>query len=235
MSGRVLVTGGSHSGGNWAVEIIRTSQCFHLTQGEGRGMFLHPLWPGYATKLAIGNPGLYWVNLRKLMGDYLDLKVVFMTRHPVDTCLSKMVRGHPKLGDGAISYPWEYPWDCTMKGSVVSVEIVYDLFCRLKENFPKRVLWVKMENLILDIEKTCRSICSFLCVEFKEEMLRAHQFVKNRYQLERYKGKIQTSQVDMWKRWDKIHGGFFKDHPEVVSFLWEFLTPITLHWEYPAI
>lgn len=232
--GRVLVTGGSHSGGNWAVEIVRASQCFKFTQSiEDRALFLHPLWPGYATKLAIGNPGLYWSNLRKLMNEYHDLKVVFMTRHPVDTCLSKIIRGHPELGDGRIDHPWDYPWDCTMKGSVVSMEVVHELFCRLFESYRERCLWVRMEDLITDTSEVCRTISRFLGVECKEEMFQAHGQIQNQYQQARYGGKIQGSQVNMWERWDTIHDGFFKGHPEIVAYLWEFLLSITQYWEYP--
>ena len=218
---RILVTGPGHGGTNWATEIVRASGLFNFTEAvEDRHLFKRDVLPeGYATKLATENLGLYWENLKALMEKYPDLGVVFITRHPVDNCLSKIVRGLPTGGDGQVNVIWDYSWDSTIKGSVKSMEHAYTLLTHLQKEYPHRVIRIKMENLILDQKEEVRRLCEFLAVPMNDAMLEAYKNTRNRYHRSRYGATLDTSQVEMYKRWDSIYDGFFKNKKPIIDFL----------------
>jgi len=72
------------------------------------------------------------------------------------------------------------------------------------------VLLVKMENTITSAEKECKRWCKHLALEYSPEMLEGPAHMRDKYKMTRYKGKIQVSQLCLWKRLYSIYDGFFK-------------------------
>lgn len=210
---RVLITGSGRTGTNWLTEIVRASEQFDFTKSiEDRQFFQHQSLPErYGTKLATENAGFDWYNINRMMEKYDDLKIIFSIRHPVSTCMSKIVRGQPSSRGGDASN--SLAPDATVEGSIKAVCHTFDLFVKLKRKFPNRVIRIKLEDLIHGKHRDhqIKRICKFLKIEFKEEMLRAYQNTRNRYHKNRYGKKIDNSQKDIYKNWPVVYNGFFKN------------------------
>ncbi len=234
--GRVLITGAGHTGGNWVTEIVNLSGAFRFTeQVEDRELFNRgPLPEGYGTKLATDNAGMYPENLGRLLDAHPDLKVVFTLRHPIDTCLSKIYRATPSDENEPAPDMLNYSFDGTVLGAVKSIEFMYTVMSFLRSNYPDRVLFVKLEDLIADAEREVDRICAFLEIDKIPEMLEAYKYSRNRHHEKRYAGKLDTSQIFIHKRWDTIYNGFFRDKAEVVKRLFYYLRDMIEKFGYSS-
>lgn len=237
--GRLLVTGPGHSGGNWVTEIARATGLYKFTDVvEDRTLFfVSELCDGYATKLATDNLGVSIPNVVALLQKYPDMKILFTVRHPVDNCLSKIYRGQPIEGNEPFNSLLEFSWDATVHGSVKSIEIAFSLLLYLLSNYRNRVFVVKLEDLILNTEEATRNICRFVGAEFSKELLSAYRNTRNRWQIERYGGKIDRSQINMYRRYTTIYNGFFSDKLDYVNYIGRFLISITqaLGYEFSIV
>ncbi len=231
---KLLVTGPGHSGGNWATEIARATGLFNFTpMVEDRNFFFYEDLPDkYATKLATDNLGMSWENLVDMLLVYSDMKVIFTMRHPVDNCLSKIVRGLPKDGNEPFKTLLEHSWEATINGSIKSIEIAYSIFNQLYSYCSDRLLVVKMEDLILHTEDITKKICKFIGAEYKEEYCNAYANTRNVHQQKRYKGEKDLSQIEMYKRYDTIYDGFFTQAGDLIKFMHKHLGYIVKGFGY---
>lgn len=206
---RVLVTGAGRSGTNWATEIVRGTGKFRFTkQIEDRNFFRRWRLPRYyGTKLATENIGFTWENLKSKIQKYDDLMVIFITRHPIDNCLSKIKRGQPNYKGGDASS--ELAPDATTYGAISALGHTYHIFQNLTKDYPERTFHIKLENLISDTEKEVLRICHFIKCKPTKKALEAFKHNRNKFQKARYGNDIDISQIDMYKRWPEIYDGFF--------------------------
>jgi len=231
---RVIVTGGGRGGTNWITEILRISNYYKFTTNvEDRQILGHDnLYAGYATKLATENKMMTFENINMLLKRYDDLKLVFSVRHPIDHCISKIYRGRPSSqgGDGSD----QYAPDSTIAGSIAAVNYVYTLYKQLKNVYPNRIIFVKLENLIninnrrIQINK----LCEFLHIEFNNNMLLAHKNNRNKYQKKRYGDTIDITQLNLRDQIDTIYNGFFKDKKDMISIISNSVTLPMKGFEY---
>ncbi|NOY53535.1 MAG: glycosyltransferase [Deltaproteobacteria bacterium] len=234
---RIVITGAGHSGTNWITEIVRSSGRYQFTEYmEDRELFRHKELPtGYGTQLATENPGFHWKNLKTLLDRYKDLAVILITRHPIDTCLSKIVRGQLKGGDGPVENIWDYSWDSTLKGSVKSIEGMYDILVRLQQEYPDRVHRLTLEDLITQRETEIDRICSFLQILRTEAMTEAYRNIRNVHQQKRCGKAVDGGQINLYRNLQEAFGGFFHDKKELVAFLCRELQPISEALGYEVI
>ena len=219
---RLLITGPGHSGGNWVTEICRATGNYNFTQVlEDRNILYREKLPeGYATKITTDFPGINWLSFYGLLEKYDDLKIIFTFRHPLDNCLSKIARGMPIEGNEPFSSLIDFSYEATSYGSIKSVECAYVTYSTLRvSRFSDRIIGVKLEDLIKNEEIVIRELCEFIEVDYKDEYCNGYARTNNRWQIKRYDRKLDTSQIDMYKRWDSIYDGFYKDKKEVVNLL----------------
>lgn len=208
---KVLITGSGRTGTNWLTEIVRASNQFAFTASvEDRQFFNRRNLPGrYGTKLATENVGFNWHNINRMMEKYDDLRIIFSIRHPVSTCMSKIVRGQPSYQGGDASN--NLAPDATVEGSIKAINHTFNLFVKLKKKFPQRVMKIRLEDLITDVSTEVDRICKFLDINFKEGMLEAYKNTRNKYHRKRYGNCIDKSQKRVYKEWRSAYNGFFKN------------------------
>ena len=180
--------------------MLRATNCVTFSQDvEDRAWFDRPIPDNYGTKLAIENRGMSVDALSVALRNYPDLYIIFALRHPVDNCLSKIVRGQPRSKGGDTGSE-VYCDDADREVSVRLVKTLYDWIASLQEMCPDRVLTVRMEDIILRTEDTVRDLCEQFNIEFYDTMLDFAQNNRNRYQKGRYGNSLSTSQVNIYRQ-----------------------------------
>jgi len=123
--------------------------------------------------------------------------------------MSKIYRGTP--GNDAGATPAD---DSTFDGCLEDIKWMSEIYCHIVNHFRDRIKLVKMEDVILDYEKTMTDICEFCGIDYLPEM---KDFTSRfRGSVKRTKGKryngIDKGQVGLYKRKDSVYDGFFLSH-----------------------
>lgn len=237
---RLLITGPGHSGGNWVTEICRETGVYNFTKAiEDRTILYNKeLHEGYATKITTDFPGINWLSLFNLLDVYDDMKVIFTFRHPLDNCLSKIMRGMPLPDNEPFNDLIDFSYEATLYGSVKSIEYAFLSMHTLKTTpVSNRVMFTRLEDLIRNEKEQIEKICNFIGIEYNDRLLGGYSRTYNRWQIKRYNRELDTSQIDMYKRWDTIYNGFYKNKKQVIELLVHFLRPYidVLGYEYEGI
>lgn len=216
---RILVSGTGRSGTNLATEVARGLDVVRFTkQIEDRELFDYSILPeSYGTKLVTENPAFSLENIRKLMKNHVDLHLIFSVRHPVDTCMSKIVRGH--IGGTAA--------DRTVEGSINAVRHFYMIFVAMLSEHRKRTYGMRMEDLLLDPQKEIAAIAEFLNAKTTKTALEFYKHNRNRFHRRRYGHRIDSTQIGIYRRWDEAYGDFFSQRKEDINILKKELWTIT--------
>jgi len=245
---RILVTGTSRGGTTITKEVVKGLNIVDWYpkkpgREEGRNFFKYEILPqNYGTKLPTPNPispdqsHLYGKehrygneysftieNLIKRMREYKDLHLIFSFRHPVDTCMSKIVRGQ-KHSDGGDKSWEEVSPDGTPEGAILAVKLLDKIYKEIDWLYSKRILAVWFDNLLLNPEAEVGIIARFLGVTATKKALEFYKYNSNRYQFKRYGANLDKSQVGIHKRWETAYDGFFKDRGEDIRKIKESFT-----------
>lgn len=235
---RILITGPGRGGTTLLREVVVGLGVarFHggvYSKEEDWGFFEYDVLPeNYMTKLTTRNPpdrdmGYTHENLVKHMEKHDDLHLVFSIRHPVDTCMSKIVRGQ-KHSDGGYKW-WEaVSSDGTVEGAIRSMMVMRDIYRVVKSRYPQRVLAVRMEDLILDSKTTVSKIAEFLHCEVTKRSLVFYRYNSNPYQFREYGTDLDKSQVNLHEKWESAYGGYFKNKEADIKKLKETFRDWTL-------
>jgi len=214
---RILISGTGRGGTNLLTELVKKITDVKFTeQVEDRSFFSRQLTQDYGTKLAIDHPTFTPVSLANKMAQYCDLNVIFSIRHPVDNCLSKIVRGQP-ASLGGDKNTENISDDGHPLSAIMAVKNLYTVISRAKSTYPNRVMVVKMENIIMDTKSEVDRISSFLAISpniyegFQENN-------RNKYQKGRY-GKSLAPQVSLYEDLQNNFNGFFIDKEEIVCYI----------------
>lgn len=216
---RILVTGAGRSGSNLVAAIVR---CFpEVTfdrKTEDRNFFKYGTLPeNYGTKLCFENNGYTIEALDRMMREYPDLKVILSVRHPVDNCLCKVVRGQPKGSlntDSGVDY---ISPDATPEGAIKFVKMANDVWEMLNKNHPNRFAVVGMEDIIKDVVDVADDLQFFLGLDKEADLSKFYSNKINVHQAKRYGTELRENQIDLYKKWDTIYGGYFKNRKEYVD------------------
>jgi len=226
---RILVTGTGRSGTTLLREVVigldvARFQCGIYSKEEDWGFFKYKELPeNYMTKLVTPSPpnfdrGYNIENLIKYMERYGDLHLLFSIRHPVDTCMSKIVRGQ-KHSDGGYKYWERLSTDATVEGAIRSVNTMRKIFDAVKSHYPQRVLAVKLEDLILKSGETVHKIAEFLCCKVTRRSAVFYRYNSNPYQFREYGTDLYKLQVDLHEKWRTAYNGYFKDKEQDIKTL----------------
>jgi len=216
---RILVTGTGRSGTCLLVEIPRGLNIVKFSDKvEDRTFFKYEKLPeNYGTKLVTEHATFTLGNMVGYMEKYQDLHIMFSLRHPLDIFLSKVRRGQ-KASDGGDRTRERIADDATPLTAIETTKDFYEKHTKLIKLFPGRVMSVKMEDLIISPKIIVEGVAKYFNVEPTKE---AHEFAsrdRNRYHKKRYRGEIDKGQIEMYKRWDTIYDGFFKEKKYIIKF-----------------
>jgi hypothetical protein len=258
---KVIVSGFSRSGSNLITEMVRRTRRFIFTDFilefprkvkatwiEDRTFFLDRFVcvPNYGTKQNIGVPNFSWLALENFMHKY-NLYVVFCMRHPVDATLSAIVRGLPpeeggdswwlmegkerkditrKFGDFSHSRSW------FVDHAIFKYGVGYDIYANLIARFSKRILVVRLEDVIVDVRTEAERICSFLGTPFNSSMLEPWKYLRHIPIKMRHGSGLNKNQINVYKSLDSAYNGFFKEEEDFVAKLSEELKEFSRVWGY---
>jgi hypothetical protein len=158
------------------------------------------------------------------MEQHPDAKIIWAARDPRDHALSKMFRGRVAAGFAA---------DATMVGSYEDMRKMHACYTWLKDHYPDRVMVVKMEDMLQDIEATTQRMCQWLGIRYVPEMC---NFV-GRVRHEKYSKiylQLDTERVSLWKNLETAYGGFFHNKEEFrnIESFFHTLEFITKEFDY---
>ena len=229
---KILVTGAGRGGTNLATELIKKMNIVNFTSNiEDRNFFTYNiLMDNYGTKLATENKGYSIETIDRMMKNNTNLYIVFVVRHPIDNCLSKIVRGQPKSRGGDSIVEILAP-DATITGSVEAINNMYNIHKFLSENYNNRLITFKMEDLIIDTEHVVNMIADKLNIKVSSDIYNFHKFNRNKYQKERY-GDTLHVQVDLYKNLKLNFNGFFNGKSNYINVLSETLKEIIEYFNY---
>jgi hypothetical protein len=194
----VLIFSCGRTGTNLVLEILSGSKLLSPSPyPEDKQIFTRGIcYPyNYLTK----SDSIYCDNFG-LFADFMKknwhCKVIWTLRHPYDTAMSKIYRG------------WGHADDANLKGCVKDMYYMAYLYCEAMNRFPDRIMPVKMENVIRDTRKTTEQMCMFLNLTFDENMLVPYVRMRHEQYSKEYGNGIHNN-VDLYKQWESIYGGFF--------------------------
>jgi len=224
---RILVTGTGRGGTTLLREVViglnvARFYCGVYSKEEDRAFFNYNELPeGYMTKLTLPNSSnlgrdTCCEGLSNYMEKYNDLHLVFSIRHPVDTCMSKIVRGQ-KHSDGGHKWGEEISADGTIETAIKAVISMHDIYKTVKKRYPTRVLAVKMEELILNPREAIGRIATFFHCGVTQRSLTFYMYNSNPYQFRDYGTELNTNQINLYEKWQTAYDGFFSQREKDIE------------------
>ena len=221
----VVVVGCGRSGTNMVLEILRGNSFFKATEPPEDKKVFHSS-KSYSQRYLTKCDTAYF-NFEKLemvMEMNHMMKLVWTVRDPRDMILSKMRRGVPRSNGGDCKTLAD---DATPDGAIKDIErMMVLLISAIKRYSPNRLLVVKMEDVIQNIEISVAGLCRFLKIDIEMNMLTFYDRMRNKDKAKRYSG-IDKSQVAMWKRWDTVYDGWFKESKHDIPGLFNRISGVT--------
>jgi len=223
------ITSCGRSGTNLVTEILSGNSYFTPTiRIQDRSFFKRKIKysKGYLTKCEIIH---YELNdFKETMNINQNLKIIWTIRDPRDMILSKIRRGQSIENGGEKK---GIAFDATPDGSVQNIVLAYNYYRYIKKKFGKRILLVKMEDIILNIEKESKRICNFLNISYNENMLNFMIRMRNVHKRQRYT-TLDKGQLELWKKWETIYDGFFTKNQFNIEELFNRVKPIVKYFKY---
>lgn len=229
---KILVTGAGRGGTNLAIELIRSTDFFDVTDKvEDRDFFSDKkLKDKYATKLATEYVDFNENNIIKVMTSNEDLNIIFVVRNPIDHCLSKIMRGQTK-SNGGDSYVDEIAPDGTLDGSIDSLKHMFKIFKFFQNNYSDRFIWLRMEDLISNPKEVAIMISDKLGFQFTDKMLDFYSKNRNPFQKKRY-GNNLVKRIDVYKDLENNYNGFFVGKSDYIDIIKKELMFIINEFDY---
>jgi hypothetical protein len=243
---RILVLGVGQGGTCPLLEVVRGLGIVSFTEEvEDRRFFEYKVFPqDYGTKLTTDclkknkttiarNFSFFLENLERLMRKHADLYVVFSLRHPLDIFMASLVRGQkPSDGGDGSRKRNRLSGTGTITGSLFAISHAHNVYKNIMSLFPKRIITVKLEDLVLMPKMEVNRIAKFFGVEPTQRAYEFYKHNRNEYQKRRYGNSLDKSVVALYKKWDTWHDGFFKERRDDIDFATGRLSGIIQDWGY---
>ena len=195
------------SGTNLVLEVLRGNSFFCSSKAAEDKQFFkrHKKYPqDYLTKC---DTVYYTLNdADKTLELNPNLTIMWTMRDPRDMVLSKIRRGQPKSkgGDGSN----KLSDDATPQGCIEDMCHSHSYYLHFKQHYGNRLLVVKMEDVILDIEKESKRLCEQLGLKWEVKMTDPVPRLRVADKRKRYT-KLDVGQIGLWKHWRDVYDGFF--------------------------
>jgi hypothetical protein len=245
---RILVLGTGQGGTSLLLEAVRGLGMVSFTNKvEDREFFNHEVLPqNYGTKLTTDcvakitplNFSFFLEDLKKSMNKYANLYIVFSLRHPIDVFMAQLVRGQrPSEGGDGNRKKNRVSDSGTIDGSLFAISHAHNVYKNILALFPKRIITVKLEDLVLMPEIEVERIAKFFGVKPTRQAYEFYKYNRNLYQKERYGNSLDKSVIGINKRWDTWHNGFFKNRESDINLATNCLSNIIqdLGYKLPRI
>ena len=142
--------------------------------------------------------------------------------------MSKFYRGQPGQDNHIIAD------DATVDGCIEDLKWMETIHNYLTDKYSRNTLTVKMEDIILNFDRTIESICGFCAFE-RENMISFTNRYRNSFKSDRYKD-IDKSQVELYKRIDTVYEGFFtQDKNKEINEVFEQIKLLLLKYGYERL
>lgn len=229
---QVLVLSCGRTGTNMLLEIMRGNSRLDATPfAEDKYLFQESraLPDGYLSKCDT----VYINNLEQIDELFKNnplLRILFTVRDWRDCAMSKFYRGQPGQDNHIIAD------DATVNGCLEDLKWMETIHDYLIEKYFRNTLTVKMEDIILDFDRTIESICGFCALPFeRENMISFTERYRNDFKSNRYKD-IDKSQVKLYKRIDTVYEGFFKEdkNKKDINEVFDKIEPLLLKYGYES-
>lgn len=148
------------------------------------------------------------------------MKILWTVRDPRDWAMSKVRRGYERDS-----------YDASFDGCIADMFHMFRLFKQLEKYMPEKVKIVLMEDLIERPEDTMKSVCSFLRINYSNELLNTRKNMAKKNLLERYNG-LDKSQISLYKDWTNAYDGFLSKIDFSMEDLFVYLRPIINYFGY---
>lgn len=199
-----IVHSAGRTGTNMVLEILRGSSYLEASSmPEDKQLFTRggTVPENYLTKCCT-----VYVPKPELQGAFLEANphanIIWTIRDPRDMILSKMYRG--RFG----KEPAQFHDDATEEGVIQNINEMMECYYYLKEHYPQRMLVVKMEEVILNLEEETKQMCAFLKIPFERSMF---DFVARMRQEEKKKYKtLDKGQLRLHAKLPEVYDGFFQ-------------------------
>jgi hypothetical protein len=212
----VAVISCGRSGTNMALEILSGHPFFVPSVPEEnkrlcKDNIVYPL--NYLTKC--DTVYMNYEHLKITLHRNRAMKVIWTIRNPRDMAMSKIYRGQPKSEGGDCKVLSD---DATLDGCIEDIEKMFNIYESVTRDFRKRVLLVKMEDMINDVVNATEKMCSFLEISYHHEMINFISRMRNQNKSSRY-SSIDKNEIDKYKNWKTVYDGFFtKKNYDMESF-----------------
>lgn len=202
--------------------------------------------PRYGTKQVTSVPNFSWERLSILLRKY-ELFVVFCVRHPVSASLSGFVRNLPWKDGGDTWWlykganrreitkkldDFDFDEDRFIRDTIETYEFGCNIYSRLLQQFPEKVLVVRLEDVIINIAEEVDRICAFLEVSCTQQMLEPWKYLRHEPIKRRRGSGLDVSQIDPYKRLGSSYSGFYVGKEDFVDRLTENLRDYISFWGY---
>ncbi len=215
----IIVVGAGRSGTNLVLEMLAGNTFFNPSDPpEDKMVFYKANLPqNYLCKCDT----IYfsWSAFSRFLQTSQYCNIIWTIRNPKDMILSKMYRGYGHADDAS-------PMGC-----VGDIFYMFGLYKLAESRFNTRMMLVKMEDVILDIEKEAKEICRWYGIKYEESMNYPHLRMRHKGKKERYK-TLDKEQIDLWEHWDTLYDGFFVKNSINVEQLFREVEPITKYFGY---
>ena len=214
----VIISGAGRGGTNLLTELVKKISNINFTNDiEDRDVFNKKIDDNYGTKLATENIIFTKDNVDKFMKTNPTNKFIFVVRHPIDNCLSKIIRGR-KASQGGDKKHEGISHDGTINSSIKTIKLLYKMITHLKSNYSDNILIVRMEDIIKNTTNVVIEISDFLNITPKSyEGFQSQN--RNQYQFKRYGNKLDNTQINLYKDINNSYDGFFKNKKHMIEDL----------------
>lgn len=223
----VVVFSSGRSGTNLILEILTGSD--HLTPTltpenthlfeEDFGKFVYGLLLEYLTKSDSHYCETYQ-EFRDFMINNDHAKIIWTLRHPYDMAMSKIRRGYNESDDGSL------------RGCVVDMYWMAYLYCEATKEFGDRILTIRVEDVIMDIEGQAKKMCEFLDIPFEEPMLYPWHRMRHEGKKERYPEGLDQKEIHKYLNWKSAYDGFLTSIDFNMEDLFKKLKPLIKTFGY---
>ena len=227
---QVLVLSCGRTGTNMLLEIMRGNSRLDATPfAEDKYVFQdsRELPSGYLSKC-----DTVYINDTQQIDDLFNknplLRVLFTVRDWRDCAMSKFYRGQPGQDNNIIAD------DATVEGCIEDLKWMETIHDYLTDKYFRNTLTIKMEDIILNFDRTIEGICGFCALPFeRENMISFTERYRNNFKSDRYKD-IDKSQVKLYKKIDAVYEGFFTEdrNKKEINEVFERIKPLLLKYGY---